>query len=173
MKYVTTILIFILCIIGVVATVMMTRDTPQYADGEPTAIVKDWLQKQPPALSSATQVFGSENNNTLLAGISSENGEQDKIIWTEEYLGSGKWMVSKATLPSEYSETNLTFEEWISKTKGWNASRLKEYESDLSPEARETYQEQLRTYSPGQQLVNIIEKWYIYEKSGLVEKVQD
>ena len=41
----TKILLLALCIIGIVALVVLIRDNPKYADGEPVAIVKEWLLK--------------------------------------------------------------------------------------------------------------------------------
>ncbi len=161
MKYVTAIFLFVLTILGAVTMGFLIRDNPSYAVGEPTAIVKDWLQKHG-VLSSP--ILTDEATGTMI-----ENG----TFWTEEYTGNGKWLVSNAVLPSGYSETELTFEEWISRTKGWSATRLKEYADDLSPEQREAYQEQLRTYTAEQpQYIDVLEQWYVYEKSGLVEKVQ-
>ncbi|OGN89301.1 MAG: hypothetical protein A2Z74_00095 [Chloroflexi bacterium RBG_13_46_9] len=163
MKYVTAIFLFVLTIIGAVTMGFLIRDNPQYAVGEPTAIVKDWLQKQGVLSSSVPTDEAAENTE-----------EESETFWTEEYIGNGKWLVSNAILPSGYSETELTFEEWISRTKGWSATRLQEYADDLSPEQREAYQEQLRTYTSEQsQYVDVLEQWYVYEKSGLIEKVQD
>ena len=160
MKYVTALLLLVLCFMGVVTMVLLIRDTPQYADGEPIAIIKDRLQKYPtPSESTPT--------DTIAVIVESET------IWTEEYLGKGKWLVSNAVLPSEYSQSDLTFEEWIAKTKGWSATRLQEYASDLSPEEQESFREQMRTYNSGQsEYMDVLDQWYVYEKSGLVEKIQ-
>lgn len=159
MKYVTAFLLLVLCIMGAVTMASLIRDTPQYADGEPVAIIKEWLQKYPVPLESVL-------TDTEPAEVESET------IWTEEYLGKGKWLVSHAVLPSEYSESNLTFEEWIAKTKGWSATRLDEYASDLSPEEQESFREQMRTYNSGQsEYVDVLKQWYVYEKSGLVEQI--
>ncbi len=152
MKYVTALLLLVLAVMGAVTMGFLLRDEPQYAGGEPTAIVKAWLSGQP--------------------SVPSSNVTQGKVVWTEDYLGHGKWRVSKAVMTSGYSKTELTFEEWIAKTKGWDATRLTEYASDLSPEEQETFQEQLRTYSSGPQAASsIIEQWYVYESSGLVQRV--
>lgn len=173
MKYVIVLLLFALCIMGAVTMGFLIRDNPQYADGEPIAIVKDWLQRQQLVSSTTAFAVGSTDQPTIITENDLANEDQDKTIWMEEYLGNGKWLVSKATLSSGYSKTDLTFEEWIAKTKGWNVTRLTEYVSDLSPEDQEAFQEHMRTYHPGQQPLNILEKWHIYEKSGLVEKIQD
>jgi len=165
LKYVTAFLLFALCVIGALALILITRDNPQYAAGEPVAIVKDWSQKQQAMLTSDTSFVNSEYNGTEVA--------ENSAIWTEDYLGHGKWLVSRATLTSGYSKTEMTFEEWLATTKGWNSSRLAEYASDLSPEQQETFQEHLRTYAPGQQFADTLEKWHLYEESGLVEKIQD
>ena len=160
MKYVTALLLLVLCFMGVVTMVLLIRDTPQYADGEPIAIIKDSLQTYPTPSESPPM-------DTITVVVESET------IWTEEYLGKGKWLVSNAVLPSEYSQSDLTFEEWIAKTKGWNAVRLKEYASDLSPEEQESFSEQMRTYNSGQsEYMDVLDQWYVYEKSGLVEKIQ-
>ncbi len=154
MKYVTAILLFVLAAMGAVTMGSVMRDDPKYAGGEPTAIVQDWLVKHGPVATS---------NNTL-----------GRIVWTEDYLGHGKWRVSKAALSSGYSKTELTFEEWIARTKGWDAARLTEYASDLSPEEQEAFQEQLRTYNGGApSSATVIEQWYLYETSGLVQRVPD
>lgn len=160
MKYITALLLLVVCIIGAVTLAFIIRDTPQYADGEPIAVIKDWVEKQPGLSSSVL-------TNTAKADIES------KTMWTEEYLGKGKWLVSNAVLPAEYSRSDLTFEEWIAKTRGWSAARLTEYASDLSPEEQESFQEQIRTYNSGQaQYMDVLEQWYVYEKSGLVEKIR-
>jgi hypothetical protein len=153
MKYATAVLLFVLTVMGAVTMGFLIRDVPQYAEGEPIAIVKDWLQKQQ-ILSSTIQTDLTQNPN-----------EDASTIWTEEYQGKGKWLVTSAVLPSGYSESDLTFEEWIARTKGWSASRLAEYADDLSPEKREAFQEQLRTYNSGQlQYLDVVEQWYVYEK---------
>lgn len=145
---------------GVVSMVLLLRDTPQYADGEPIAIIKEKLQTSPTPLESAP-------TDTVKVV------EESDTIWTEEYLGKGKWLVSNAVLPSEYSRSDLTFEEWIAKTKGWSATRLQEYASDLSPEEQESFREQMRTYNSGQsKYMDVLDQWYVYEKSGLIEKIQ-
>jgi hypothetical protein len=166
MKYITVVLLIILCMIGVVALVLINRDKSQYADGEPTAILKNWLERQP-----INTLAISVNASTSLDIDKVIVDDQGQAIWTEEYLGNGKWLVSKANLPASNNE-NLTFEEWIAKIRGWDENRLNEYESDLSPEDQYTFQAQLRTYNSGQQDSDAIEKWHIYEKSGLVEKVK-
>ncbi len=171
MKLASTVMLFVLCIFfGIGALVMITRDNPQYAAGEPIAIVKDWLGKHQ-AFSSSSPVMPSKENTT--GGTKKPAEDMAEVAWTEEYLGHGKWLVSKVELPSNYSETDLNFEEWIAKTRGWDADRLKEYASDLSPEEQEAFQEELRTYDPGQQPVDITDEWYVYEHSGLVEEVKD
>jgi len=153
MKYVTALLLLALTAMGAVIMGSLLRDDPEYADGEPAAIVQDWLARQP--------------------SVPSSNVTAGKLDWTEEYLGQGKWLVSKVALSSGYSKTELTFEEWIAKTKGWDATRLAEYASDLSPEDQEAFQEQLRTYNTGPgPSVSIIEQWYLYESSALVQRVQ-
>ncbi len=168
MKYVTAFLMVVLCVMGSVALVLFTRDNPQYADGEPTAIVKDWLAKQPkdvlPATDGASVAPGTD-------GVAPANEEQP--VWTEEYAGNGKWTVSKASIRTDYSKTDMTFEEWIVKTKGWDANRLTEYASDLSPEDQKVLQENLRTYNSGQPDIEIKQTWYVYEKSGLVEEARN
>ncbi len=153
MKYVTALLLLVLTAMGAVLMGALLRDDPKYASGEPTVIVQQWLSKQPAAASA--------------------NVTDGKVDWTEEYLGHGKWLVSKVALSSEYSKTELTFEEWIAQTKGWDASRLTEYASDLSPEGQEAFQEQLRTYNSGPQPGSTIDKWYLFETSGLVQRVPD
>jgi len=41
------------------------------------------------------------------------------------------------------------------------------------PEEQESLKEQMRTYNSGQlKYVDVLEQWYVYEKSGLVEKIQ-
>jgi len=154
MKYVTAFLLLVLAAMGAVTMGSLLRDDPKYADGEPTAMVRDWLGRQPT--------------------VSSSNVTAGRILWTEDYLGHGKWRVSRATVSAGYSKTELTFEEWIAKTKGWDAARLTEYASDLSPEEQEAFQEQLRTYNSGpQQSVSITDQWYLYEASGLIQRVPD
>jgi hypothetical protein len=166
MKYVTAFLLVVICAIGLVALVLLTRDKPQYADGEATAIVKDGLHKQNTALAAPA---GTDSPAGIISLI---DEAQPQSVWMEEYKGRGKWLVSKADLP-ESGDSNLTFEEWIAKTKGWDEKRLAEYASDLSPEEQHTFQAQLRTYSSGQQDMDVIDKWYVYENSGLIEEVQD
>jgi hypothetical protein len=164
MKYLSVLLLLVLTIMGAVTMTFLIRDVPQYAAGEPVAIIKDWLLKR------------AVPSSSLPTDISPENSQEDEneIMWTEEYLGKGKWLVSNAVIPSGYSESELTFEEWIAKTKGWDANRLKEYADDLSPEARESFQENMRTYTSGQpQSVDLINQWYVYERSGLIEKVEE
>ncbi len=154
MKYVTAFLMLVLVTMGAVIMGSLLRDDPAYAKGEPTAMVRQWLAKQSLSLSS--------------------NVTEDKIVWTEDYLGHGKWMVSKATVSADYSRTELTFEEWLARTKGWDAARLAEYASDLSPEDQEAFQEQMRTYSSAapQQSVSMKDQWYFYETSGLVQHIR-
>jgi len=173
MKFAVPIMLFVACILGIVALVVVTYDNPEYADGEPTAIVQDWLRKNQEVSSSTTPVTAPAE--ITLGGIKIEPANEDRgeVIWMEEYLGKGKWLVSKAELPSTYSETELTFDEWIAQTRGWDANRLQEYASDLSPEDREAFQEELRTYNPGQLPVDIFNEWYIYEHTGLVVEIQD
>jgi hypothetical protein len=166
MKYITAFLLVVLCVIGAIALILFTRDNPQYADGEPTAIVKDWLSKQPAGLATPVSI------NTVSGVISASDEGQVQAIWMEEYLGHGKWQVSRANIPDTNGQT-MTFEEWISRTRGWDENRLNEYASDLSLEEQHTFQEQIRTYSSGQQGLDILDEWYLYEKSGLVDEVQD
>ncbi|HEX2975889.1 MAG TPA: hypothetical protein VHO68_08120, partial [Bacteroidales bacterium] len=93
-------MLVVLCLIGAIALILFTRDNPQYADGEPTAIIKDWLSKQPPITLSAL--------DKITASASILDEDQGPTIWMEEYLGSGKWLVERANLPSSNNE-NLTF----------------------------------------------------------------
>lgn len=157
MKYVTSILLLVLCLMGGITMRELFLDKPQYAEGEPTSIVKNWLAKQPAAASTPAGTTRKEI--------------PENTTWVEDYLGSGKWQVTQAVLSSGYSESELTFEEWIAQTKGWDANRLKEYASDLSPEDEEAYNEHLRAYDPGHESLNVLEQWYLYEKSGLIEPV--
>lgn len=173
MKLAGVLLLFALCILVVIALVLITHDNPEYADGEPIAIVQDWLRNNQETSSSMS--LAATPTEETLGGIKPEPADEDpgEVIWMEDYLGDGKWLVSKAELDSTYNETELTFDEWIAKTKGWDANRFKEYKSDLSPEDREAFEEEYRTYNPEQLPVDIVDKWYVYEHTGLVEEIQD
>lgn len=160
MKYVTAFLLFAICVIGIFAIAIFMQDKPTYAEGEPAALVKEWLKTQPEA-----------SGTIVTAGYTDVDENSD--VWLEKYLGDGKWIVSKADLPSDFSKSDMTFEEWIAKTKGWDAARLTEYASDLSPEEQESFQEELRMYNSGQSTVDVIDQWYVYENTGLVEAVID
>lgn len=173
MRLATVVLLIIVCILGIATLTMVYQDKPEYADGEPTAIVQDWLRNSQEAAASTSP--GTPATEEIPGNTDRKPADEDRgeVIWKEEYLGEGKWLVSKAALPSDYSETELTFNEWISQTKGWDVTRLQEYSSDLSPEDQEAFQEHLRTYNPGQQAVDILEEWHVYEHTGLVEEVHD
>jgi hypothetical protein len=167
MKYITAFLLFVLCVIGIGALVLATRDNPEYSSGEPIAMVKDWLSKQQQsALSAPTGIDAAPEISSFI------NDDPEQAIWTEEYLGHGKWRVSKAIAFTSGSQ-DMTFEEMIARTKGWNETRLAEYVSDLSPEDQIAFQAQVRTYTSGQPYLDVLEEWYVYEKSGLIEEAMD
>ncbi len=168
MKYITAILLIVLCLIGALALLLVTRDRPQYASGEPIAMVKDWLNKQPKSTPSMTSYVNAALTVNIAAGE-----DQDESIWTEEYIGHGKWLVSKANIQANFSKTEMTFEEWNARTQGWDANRFTEYAGDLSPEDQQQFQAELRSYNSGQQDFTVTDEWYIYEKSGLIEAVKN
>jgi len=65
-------LLSLLLVLGVVALIVFAHDNPSYSVGEPTAVVRAWLDK----------TAASADNSTL-------------ETWDEEYVGGGKWVVSR------------------------------------------------------------------------------
>ncbi len=92
MKFAVPVMLFVACILGIVALVVVTYDNPEYADGEPTAIVQDWLRKNQETSSSTAPVTAPAEETSGGTKAEPENEDQSEVFWMEEYIwvtGSG------------------------------------------------------------------------------------
>ena len=128
-------LLSLLLVLGVVTLIVLAHDNPAYSDGEPTAIVRAWLNKITPTGENVT------------AGI-----------WDEEYLGSGKWVVSR---------TQISSGNWYDRWRQADVNNLREYTNDLPAEDLSTFRQGLWTTDHSDDLYES-QSWYVYEKSGLI-----
>lgn len=139
----------LMVILGIVALIVFTRDNPVYADGEPTIIVQNWLNKLPQ----------NSENTSISATLLEDN-------WDEEYLGSGKWVVLRTQI---YDDSSDDFDKWFERWRQVDVDKLREYTNDLPPEDLSTFQQGLWTTDHSDDLYETREEsWYLFEKSGLV-----
>jgi hypothetical protein len=139
-------------ILGIIALVVFTRDNPASADGEPTIVVKNWVAKTLPS-----------GENTTIPGTLLEE------TWNEDYLGSGKWVVSRHRTYEPRIESFRDIEEWINRWRQMDVNKLREYTNDMPPEDLVTFQEGLWTTDSSDDLYQRRrDSWYFYEKSGQI-----
>jgi hypothetical protein len=142
-----------LLILGIIALVIFTRDNPVYSEGEPTVLVKSWLAK----------VSSSADNITAAEGLRFEE------TWEEDYMGSGKWVVSRTRTYEPQFDSLEDLEKWFDRWREMGVVKLREYSADLPPEDLSTFQEGLWTTDQSDDLYQSdLDSWYLYEKSGLI-----
>ncbi len=146
-----TLLLLGIFILGIVAIVEVNEDDPLYADGEAIAIVQDWVHKGDNSSSYGAQVLAQTTDG----------------LWREDYLGHGKWLVSRAI---SWKTNDVTESDEGSNPKTEIEERLGEYTYDLSDEDRQSFQEGLwEGYSKPLSLLQQPDiEWFVYEKTGLV-----
>jgi hypothetical protein len=150
---VNKLLLSAILILGIIALVVFTRDNPTSSDGEPTVIVKSWLAKVSP----------SGENTTTAGGLLLEE------TWNEDYLGSGKWVVSRIRTYEPQIDSLEDLAKWFDRWRQLDVNKLREYTYDLPPEDLATFQEGLWTTDSSDDIYDRLrESWYLYEKSGLI-----
>lgn len=234
----TKILLIAISIFGLVAFLVLTHDYPKYADGEPTAIVQEFLLKDKAlhhivispspsiigigdkktytaeafnqydqnlgnvtadtAFSIQSAAGGSWQNNVYTSEVEGLwtvtgkylgkvdtanltvkfNPTQDELEdreslveenWDEEYLGHGKWIVTRQiSTKSGYNYYSIA-EYWDEQLQS-QIFKLREYTNDLPLDDKLSFQEGL--WEPKSQGLLVLteqdKKWYVYEESGHV-----
>jgi len=234
----TKILITALSIFGLVAFLVLIHDYPKYADGEPTAIVQEFLLNDKefhhivislsPAIigvgdkktytaeafnqydkslgdvtadttfSVQSAAGGSWQNNVYTSEVEGlwtvtgnylgkvdtanltvkSNPTQEELedkeslveeTWDEEYLGRGKWVVTRRISTNSGYNYNSIAEYWDEQLQS-QIFRLREYTNDLPLDDKLSFQEGLwETKSQGLLILTEQDKkWYVYEESGHV-----